>query len=306
MFGITRYSCYNRDTHELIVQRRALAFTLSELLTVLAILLILAGVLFPVFSTAQASAQQSVCASNFRQAALSTTLYVADYDELFMPASYRPMVIGTSSNDRTWVQLLLPYHRNLATFECPSDTGRRSGTDGIFDEDLVPDNTDARFYKASQRSNLGYNYLYLSPIVGSAASGWMAVPRSTSAVSDPSRTIAFVDSVWGRDAYGLPFGGGNYLVVPPCRYRHRQGVRVDSFATGGSAYYVSFGWKVSDKNSAKMYGGAWPWHKGRMTVARLDGSVRSMTPEQLSQGCTMADGWAGTITNGLAYGWDLD
>ncbi len=304
MFGITPHSCYNRET-ELIVQRSSQAFTLPELLTVLAILMILAGVLFPVFGAVQGSARQSVCASNFRQAALATTLYVADYDELLMPASYRPLQIANATNDRTWVQLLLPYQRSLATFQCPSDTGRRTGVDGVFDEDLVPGNTDARFYKVSQRSNIGYNYLYLSPILRVRDGAWMAAPRSTSAVADASRTIVFVDSVWDRDLYGIPFGGGNYLVVPPCRYKQHNGARIDSFGPG-SMYYVSFGWKTTSPTSGKLYGGAWPWHSGRMTVGRLDGSVRSLTPDQLTSGCALEEDWEGTITRGADYAWDLE
>lgn len=305
MFGIGPRTCYNRVPDEPKLQTRSRAFTLPELLTVLAIMLILAGILFPVFGAAQESARKSVCASNFRQAALATTLYVADYDDFFMPASYRPLRVANQVNDRTWVQLLLPYERSLATFQCPSDTGRRSRRDGIFDEDLVPGNTDDRFYRASQRSNLGYNYLYLSPIISAGNGAWRAAPKSATSVSDPSRTIAFVDSIWGRDEYGIPFGGGNYLVVPPCRYVRKGSARVDSFGSG-MMYFVSFGWKVSSPNSSKLYGGAWPWHDGRMTVGRLDGSIRSMTPGQLAAGCSLQGDWGGDITDAGSYGWDLN
>jgi len=72
---------------------RSVAFTLIELLVVLAIISLLAAILFPVFAQARESARQVVCASNMRQLGLAMRLYITDYDEVWFPArsvSYPP------------------------------------------------------------------------------------------------------------------------------------------------------------------------------------------------------------------------
>src|SRR5579862_3420693 len=63
------------------------AFTLIELLVVLAIIAILAAMIFPVFLQAREKARQVTCASNERQLAMGILQYVQDSDDLY-PWSY--------------------------------------------------------------------------------------------------------------------------------------------------------------------------------------------------------------------------
>ena len=56
-------------------------FTLIELLVVVAIIAILAAILFPVFARAREKARQSTCQSNQKQIALAMRMYMQDYDE---------------------------------------------------------------------------------------------------------------------------------------------------------------------------------------------------------------------------------
>jgi prepilin-type N-terminal cleavage/methylation domain-containing protein len=56
-------------------------FTLIELLIVIAIIALLAAILFPVFSRARESARRSSCASNLKQIGLGMLQYAQDYDE---------------------------------------------------------------------------------------------------------------------------------------------------------------------------------------------------------------------------------
>src|SRR5579885_1012160 len=58
-------------------------FTLVELLTVIAILAILAGLLFPVFSQARAKGHQAGCLSNQRNLELALQHYAQDWDDTF-------------------------------------------------------------------------------------------------------------------------------------------------------------------------------------------------------------------------------
>lgn len=59
--------------------KRTRGFTLIELLLVIAVIAILAGILFPVFAAAKRAAQKSACQSNLRQIAHGFLLYVEDW-----------------------------------------------------------------------------------------------------------------------------------------------------------------------------------------------------------------------------------
>ena len=100
------------------------AFTLIELIVVIAIITILAAVLFPVFSQAREKARASACLSNEKQIGLSTMQYVQDYDETF------PYCSGIG-----WQNSLFPYIKSVNVFMCPSNPGNvhlfyGNGTDG--------------------------------------------------------------------------------------------------------------------------------------------------------------------------------
>jgi prepilin-type N-terminal cleavage/methylation domain-containing protein len=293
-----------------IVARNKRAFTLPELLIVLAIVAILASVLFPVFKYAKASAYKATCLSNFKHLQLATTLYVTDWDDRMMPVNHQPSSApANSTNDRTWVQLTLPYAQNFSIYNCPSDTGQRPPAETTFDQDLVPGDTFSKYYSASQRVNAGYNYAYLAPVFQGPNGLWMADPRMMSSINEPSKTLLFVDSVYGRTESGEPYGGGSWLVVPPCRFEVINGRTYDTFSVGSQNILLPVGaakgWK-QDKDSPFVYGSAWPWHQGRMNLVRIDGSAVSINADRLSEGCDVREAWRGTIKNSSSYIWDLN
>ena len=59
------------------------AFTLIELLVVVAIIAILAAILFPVFAQAKLAAKKTVCLSNQKTICTALQLYTGDYDGFF-------------------------------------------------------------------------------------------------------------------------------------------------------------------------------------------------------------------------------
>lgn len=73
------------------------AFTLIELLVVVAIVAILAAILFPVFARARENARRTSCLSNMKQIGLGIMLYTQDYDER-LPMSAR----STARQVRLW------------------------------------------------------------------------------------------------------------------------------------------------------------------------------------------------------------
>lgn len=101
------------------------AFTLVEILVVLAVVFLLAALLFPVFGRARENARRTNCASNCQQFALALTQYSQDHDESFMPIRY------DSDGEVTWTDMLTPYVKNAQIFRCPSDAQSKKISYGL-------------------------------------------------------------------------------------------------------------------------------------------------------------------------------
>ena len=63
--------------------RKSQAFTLIELPVVIAIIALLAAILFPTFAKVRENARRATCASNQRQLGMAIMQYVQDTDEQF-------------------------------------------------------------------------------------------------------------------------------------------------------------------------------------------------------------------------------
>ncbi len=119
------------------------AFTLVEMLVVIAIVALLAAILFPVFARARDKARQTACLSNLRQLGLAAQQYVVDNDDAFfynagapgspaLYARYSPSVrddklARDTSADKSnrWdpsplIPILDPYIKSNALWACPA------------------------------------------------------------------------------------------------------------------------------------------------------------------------------------------
>jgi len=87
-------------------------FTLVELLIVIAIISLIAAIMFPVFATAREKARQATCASNLRQLGTAFQQYSQDNDETMPSSAY--VYIG-------WAGPIYCYVKSAGVFACPDD-----------------------------------------------------------------------------------------------------------------------------------------------------------------------------------------
>jgi len=99
-------------------------FTLIELLTVIAIIAILASILFPTFARAREKARQSACMSNEKQIGLALQMYASDYDTAQVISDSGELGVAAPPY---WYELLDSYVKNRNILICPSDTEVDSG-----------------------------------------------------------------------------------------------------------------------------------------------------------------------------------
>lgn len=113
-------------------------FTLIELLVVILIILILAGILFPVFAGVKNRAHQTKCATHMRQIGMAISMYAADHDDLPPQGGYDSKVAPTfpiptaqqnppppatpTSWRIDWEDILIgmAYVKSYEVFACPS------------------------------------------------------------------------------------------------------------------------------------------------------------------------------------------
>lgn len=128
--------------------RRRAAFTLIELLIVIAIVAILAGLLLPALSRAKQKAYAIHCLNNKKQLQLAWLLYPVDYDDKLVPHGLNIPIPPQPELGLWWAQGFLnydggnsdntnilylvdpqyaklgPYSKDPALYRCPSDKSR--------------------------------------------------------------------------------------------------------------------------------------------------------------------------------------
>jgi len=107
---------------------RTLRFTLIELLTVIAIISLLAGLLFPVLGKVRRRAKSINCAANLHQIGLAFASYMTESKDTFPYASEKYTV--DSSHAKISEVLLDASGNNTKIYLCPEDTQPEKFYDG--------------------------------------------------------------------------------------------------------------------------------------------------------------------------------
>jgi prepilin-type processing-associated H-X9-DG protein len=167
-------------------------------LVVIAIIAILAAILFPVFGRARENARRTSCQSNLKQFGLAAMQYVADYDG-FYPRNYietaEPTPTGRPNivNSRwIWPEILFPYHKSFEIIYCPSNTVSNKQLGQATDGTAV--------------GNYGYNLGIAPP--------WASDPViNEAAFTRPAGTYMFMDSgsYYISSGYALAISASAYL-----------------------------------------------------------------------------------------------
>ena len=177
--------------HARITCRKTRAeFTLVELLTVVAIILVLVSLLLPALSSVRVKARSIACMGMMKQVGIQLSGYVADYNG-WLPNndSYR----GSSASYNGWNMLLanLGYVDGFPdeikcsiAFRCPSDNLCRIGNDGVTTDDA----RTAR--RCSFYANVGWDGAAAN--VGVASNGYNGVQINQ--ITQPSTTISMIEA----------------------------------------------------------------------------------------------------------------
>jgi prepilin-type processing-associated H-X9-DG protein/prepilin-type N-terminal cleavage/methylation domain-containing protein len=110
-------------------RRRRLAFTLVELLVVMAIIALLLGLTLPSFQRAILSAQSTRCAGNLRAIGIAVSQAASDNDNEYpaiSQAATSPYPPGSDAKDL--YDTLSPYGITSNLLECPTDLQSGSGS----------------------------------------------------------------------------------------------------------------------------------------------------------------------------------
>lgn len=298
--------------------KRTRAFTLIELLVVIAIIAILAAILFPVFARAKAQAKQAACVNNSKQNMLATLQYTTDFDEMAPISQYQLPWLGYpnggTQGDRMLMQIIAPYMKSIDLWNSPGDperNNRRDATAFTPSTSVPVANRPAQFeYNVGLKSDYGQNQQYFS-VQGAFCTNPSAQLRSGAArmtqVRDPARTIYAITSIWDRTSNGRPFGGGAWVVDPPCRFMTGTIDTWPPAPPGCPSRWWWGGWNPGSPNSFNVFGGAWPWHHNLNAIVTMtDGSVRIMRMSQTTRGCNVQNSSSGLIFDIDQYMWDID
>jgi prepilin-type N-terminal cleavage/methylation domain-containing protein len=98
------------------------AFTLIEIIVVMAIICVLAALLMPVFIASKQAAFKAAALSEMRQLGMASIMYQGEWDDRLVPSSNYG--VGEDKPERVWHNQLLNYAKERKAFRAAGTSGR--------------------------------------------------------------------------------------------------------------------------------------------------------------------------------------
>ena len=268
--------------------RKRSAFTLVELLVVIALILMLASLLLPALNRAMDSARMTICINNLHQIATATFTFASDHDGLL------PYGVQNESWGWVWETCLIPY-LGLGTFSNGLDTVWREASRMIIGYTwMQPPRTIVKpgplaCPQDNPYRNWAPDYFLLKSYSGNSGfcyDGAIAYggQNALSSVPQPNHTLMYAENYSGF----CGMNWGRFQVFWPGAFDISSAdVRAQLFRDYGLIIPVDFANYIATtwlKSKAPEYYGfcvpaGFPFHRGGMNVAICDGSVRNMRYE---------------------------
>lgn len=287
--------------------KRKNAFTLIELLVVIAIIAILAAILFPVFAQAKAAAKKSASISNAKQTSLATIMYAGDYDDVNVVAinwstDGAPVLYG-GAGYQPWSWLVQPYQKN---------------TDINQDPQAPPNEAwPAAFGTTAPKAihpQYGYNYVYMSPLIGASPTTSTFAPVSSTSLAAPADTVLLAskfssaeDSLTATGIYW--YGAGSITTTIGVEVPHCATIVQWCFDNWGDNGFYSDTYLNNNEAAGAFTGGMSLRHGKQAVVAWADGHVSSRSAGQMAAGTNWTptiDSANTVVIDSTKYLWDIE
>ena len=179
-------------------------FSLPELLVVIVIIAMLAGMLFSAITVVRSSALSTSCQSRYRQIALIFDIYLSENEDVYPPShvAWKPYNIFVNYLLGTNVQ---PANENAKLFMCTEDKNRPT--------DIVP--TGLWGAGSTVWAKDGQSHGYNTWGLGGSGGGWgthiMANQAQRGEIKYPQATILSADTrQWSKSGYVSGYLGNDY------------------------------------------------------------------------------------------------